>query len=362
MDAMRDEHYETIVVGGGQAGLAIGYHLARQGRDFLILDAGSRIGESWRRRWDSMRLVTRARYAGLPGMPFPAHPRSYPTKDETADYLEAYAERFQLPVRLNTTVDDVSRDEDGYVVQVGASQISADFVVEATGPLRVPRVPGFARELDEGILQMHSTGYRNPTQLREGPVLVVGAGNSGAEIALDAARAGHHAWLSGVHPGAIPTWVRGRLYWHLIHNVFTSETRPGRKMKPRVLAGGAPLLTVRLKDLAKARVERVARTIDVRHGLPVIGTGRTLEPATVIWATGFEPEELPPHRRGVVEGEPGLYVLGHPFIHTLSSAFIGGVGRDAEYVAAHIADRIGERNVRSLPGRAAGAEAAAAAA
>jgi putative flavoprotein involved in K+ transport len=347
---MRDEHYETIVIGGGQAGLAVGYHLARQQRDFLILDAGARIGDSWRGRWDSLRLVTRARYAGLPGMRFPAPARSHPTKDDIADYLEAYARRFRLPVRLNTTVDDVRNDPSGggYLVQVGASQLSADFVVHATGPLCVPRVPEFAPELRADILQLTTTEYRNPSQFRDGPVLVVGAGNTGAEIAHDAALAGHPTWLSGRHPGELPAWVRGRLYWRLVHNVLTTGTGPGRKMKAKLETGGAPLLRIRSKELAAAGVERVERTVGVRDGLPLTGDQRALEPATVIWATGFVPEELPPHRRGVVMGLPGRYVLGHPFIHTLSSGFIGGVGRDAEYIAAHIATTLAAKRRRGL--------------
>ena len=156
------ERVETIVVGGGQAGLAVGYQLARRGLSFAILDAGDRIGDAWRTRWDSLRLFTPARYDALAGMPFPAPPHSYPGKDEMADYLEAYAARFDLPVRLGTRVDRVSRNGSGFVVSAGERRFAADNVVVAIGSWQRPRVPSLAAELDPGIVQLHSGAYRNP--------------------------------------------------------------------------------------------------------------------------------------------------------------------------------------------------------
>ena len=197
------ERIETIVIGGGQSGLAVGYHLARQGRPFVILDANERIGDSWRKRWDSLRVFTPARLDGLPGMPFPAPASSFPTKDEVADYLVAYAARFDLPVRTGVRVDGLSRFGDRFVVTSGDRRFEADNVVVATGAYHNPRVPVFAPELDPAIVQVHSSEYRNPSQLQEGGVLVVGAGNSGAEIALEASR-GHRTWLSGRDTGHEP--------------------------------------------------------------------------------------------------------------------------------------------------------------
>ena len=181
---MGPERFETVIVGGGQAGLATGYHLARLGRPFVILDAGQRIGDAWRHRWDSLRLFTPARYSGLPGMGFPAAAWHYPTKDEVAEYLETYTARFQLPVRTGVRVDGLTRQGDRYLVTAGERRYEAGNVVVASGAYHHPRIPDFAAELDRGILQLHSTGYRRPAQLRDGGVLVVGAGNSGAEIAL----------------------------------------------------------------------------------------------------------------------------------------------------------------------------------
>ena len=200
MSGTTSQRIETIVIGGGQAGLAVGYHLARHGRPVVILDANERIGDSWRKRWDSLRVFTPARLDGLPGMPFPAPASSFPTKDEVADYLVAYAARFDLPVRTGVRVDGLSRLGDRFVVTSGDRWFEADSVVVAAGAYHNPRVPVYAAELDPAIVQVHSSEYRNPSQLQEGGVLVVGAGNSGAEIALEASR-GHQTWLSGRDTG-----------------------------------------------------------------------------------------------------------------------------------------------------------------
>src|SRR5688572_7753195 len=193
------ERFEVVVVGGGQAGLAVGYHLARRGLRFVILDANARIGDSWRKRWDSLRLFTPARYDGLPGLPFPAPAHAFPTKDDMADYLESYAARFDLPVRTGVRVDQLARQEDRFILSAGGRRFEADNVVVAMATHQVPWVPPFASALDPGVVQLHSGAYRNPAQLRDGRVLVVGTGNSGAEIALEVA-ARHPTWLSGRDP------------------------------------------------------------------------------------------------------------------------------------------------------------------
>jgi putative flavoprotein involved in K+ transport len=200
--------FETVIIGGGQAGLAVGYHLATQQRSVVILDASERVGDSWRKRWDSLRVFTPARYDGLPGWAFPAPGWSYPTKDQVADYLESYAARFQLPVRTGIRVDGLSRENGGYVVTSGLSRYDADNVVVATSGYQAPRIPVYASELDPNIVQLHSSEYRNPSQLREGGVLVVGAGNSGAEIALESS-SDHHTRLSGRDTGQEPVRAGG---------------------------------------------------------------------------------------------------------------------------------------------------------
>jgi putative flavoprotein involved in K+ transport len=351
------ERFETVVVGGGQAGLATGYHLARRGRPFVILDAGERVGDPWRGRWDSLRLFTPARYSGMPGMGFPAPAWHYPTKDEVADYLEDYAARFELPVRAGVAVDGLTRQGDRFLVTAGERRFEADNVVVASGAYRTPRVPAFAAELDPAILQLHSNGYRRPTQLREGGTLVVGAANSGAEIAVEASGA-HQTWLSGRHPGSEPTRAGSRLdrlltppFWFFISRVLSVDTAIGRKVRPKLMGAGTPLARVRRRDITAAGVERVPRTVGARDGLPLLEDGRVLEVVNVVWCTGFRPDfpwiDLPVfdadgeprHDRGVVAAQPGLYFVGLFFLSAVSSALVGGVGHDAEHIAARIAAR-----------------------
>jgi putative flavoprotein involved in K+ transport len=366
------EHIETVIIGGGQAGLSVGYHLARRGRRFVILDANQRIGDPWRTRWDSLRLFTAARYDGLPGWPFPAPAWSFPTKDEVADYLEAYAARFELPVRTGVRVDRLSREGDRYVVAAGKNRLEADQVVVAAGAYQRPRIPTLAADLDPGILQLHSSQYRNPSQLQEGGVLVVGAANSGAEIALEVSRE-HRTWLSGRHPGQEPyrpgssRWDRLLIpvIWFLTTHVLTVKTPLGRAVRQRFHIGGGhhsrglPLARIRPKDLAAAGIERVPRATGVRGGRPVLDDGRDLEVANVIWCTGFVPDfdwiDLlvvaeaggPVHDRGVVGSEPGLYFVGLVFQYALASSLVGGVGRDAEHIAEHIAAREPDRRPKN---------------
>jgi putative flavoprotein involved in K+ transport len=355
---MAAQRMETVIVGGGQGGLATGYHLAREGRSFVILDAGERIGDPWRNRWDSLRLYSPAGYDGLPGMRFPKARASFPTTHEMADYLETYAARFELPVHTGTPVEAIAKDDDGFVLTAGDETYEADNVVVATGVMQKPYVPGFARELDPRITQLHSSEYRNLTQLQEGRVLVVGASHSGADIAYEAA-AEHETILTGPDTGQIPASVetrRGRMGFRALFfvgsHILTMDTPLGRKMRPHIRHGGAPLLRYRKKDLLAAGVERVfARMAGVQDGLPVLDDGRVLDVQNVIWCTGFQrdfswidvPFEVdedgyPEQYRGVVASAPGLYFVGMLFLHSFTSMLIRGAGRDAERVAQHIVD------------------------
>jgi putative flavoprotein involved in K+ transport len=363
----------TVVIGGGQAGLSVGYHLSRLGVPFVILDASRHVGDSWRQRWDSLRLFTPARHAGLDGMPFPAKPFSFPTKDDMADYLEAYARRFELPVRLGVKVDRLSRLGDRFIVVAGNQRFEADNVVVAMGHYQRPRRPAFAGELLSSITQVHSFEYRNPGQLQPGDVLVVGAGNSGAEIAVETA-ARHRTWLAGRETGHVPFRVDGlaarlivsRLVLRVVfHRILSIATPIGRKVRPRVLHRAAPLIRTKPKDLAAAGVLRVPRVTGVRNGLPLLEDGRTAEVANVVWCTGFDagfswidlpvfgPDGFPQHEAGVVAAEPGLFFVGLPFLYAFSSEMIHGVGRDAERIARAVADRSRIQTVGEHPSLAA---------
>jgi len=356
------EDVETVVVGGGQAGLAVGYYLAQRGLPFVILDANERIGDSWRKRWDSLRLFTPARYNALPGVPFPGPGHAFSTKDEVGDYLEAYAARFELPVRTGFRVDRLSRNGSHFVVEAGGQLFDAENVVVAMATHQVPRVPSFGHELDPGILQLHSGEYRNPSQLQHGGVLVVGVGNSGAEIAVEVAKE-HPTWLAGTETGRVPfrierlpaRFVFLPLMFRLIgHRIVTVRTPIGRKLRPKLLSHGAPLVRVKPEDIVAAGVERVPRVVDARDGLPLLEDGRVREVANVIWCTGFRPDfswiDLPvfgaaedpiepTHERGIVSSEPGLYFVGLFFLYAMSSGFLPGVARDAQHVVKDIASR-----------------------
>jgi putative flavoprotein involved in K+ transport len=369
--AVGPEQFEVVVIGGGQAGLSVGYHLQQQGRNFVVLDTNERIGNAWRKRWDSLRLFTPARYDGLPGMPFPASSHIYPTKDEMADYLGSYAARFGLPVRTAVKVDGLSRRDGRFVVMSGDLRFEAENVVVATGGYHGPKVPTFAPELDPDILQLHSSEYRRPAQLREGGVLVVGAGNSGAEIALDVSRS-HRVYLSGRHPGSEPTRsgsVADRLVtpiiWFFFSHVLTVNTPFGRKAAAQLRNHGLPLARVRPADLLAAGVERIhARTVAARDGLPLLDDGRVLDVTNVIWCTGYRPDFAwidlpifdddgePAHERGVIATVPGLYFVGLFFLSAATSSLVGGVGRDAAHIADQIAARAGME--RRPEGRASG--------
>jgi len=358
----RSRARDVLVIGAGQAGLSVGYHLARQGvRNFLILDANARVGDSWRQRWDSLRLFTPAKYDGLDGMPFPAPPRYFPTKEEMADYLDGYARRFFLPVRNGVQVDGLSRSGDRYVVTAGPQQFVAREVVVAMASYQKPKVPGFARELDAGIVQLHSSEYRSPAQLRPGPVLIVGAGNSGAEIAIELRKAGHRVVMAGRDVGAVPSWFQSTasqvlfmplLFRGIFHRLLTESTPPGRKAKAQQHGKGTLLIRTFPRHLAAAGVERVGRVLGVQDGRPVLEDGTVLDATNVLWCTGYHPglswvnlpvfdaHGEPRQHRGVVADAPGLYFVGLHFLYAMSSAMVHGVGRDARYVAERIAERL----------------------
>ncbi|MGH3715272.1 MAG: flavin-containing monooxygenase [Micromonosporaceae bacterium] len=367
------EYVETVIIGAGQAGLSVGYHLAKRGRRFVILDANQRVGDNWRCHWDSLRLYSPARYDGLPGMPFPAPPWSYPGKDEMADYLAAYARRFDLPVRNGVKVDSVTRDDTGdgggrYLVSYGDHTIEADNVVIASGTFgRAPYLPEFATELDPGIVQLHSSEYRNPSQLQPGGVLVVGASHSGADIAYETAPS-HPTVLCGRDTGQIPfrieSWIARRVFpllWFAWTRVLTMDTPMGRKMRPGVRHHGGPLLRIQRGDLAAAGVERLTNRVSgVRHGRPMLDDGRVLDVTNVIWCTGFRQDfswiklpvtgddGWPLEERGVVAASPGLYFSGLSFQSSFASMLVGGAGRDAGYVVEHLTARTTDRQAPLL--------------
>jgi putative flavoprotein involved in K+ transport len=352
----RPRRVQAIVIGAGQAGLAAGRCLAEAGVDFLILEAADRVGDVWRHRWDSLRLFTAAEFAGLPGLPFPGDPNAFPSKDELADYLEAYAVHFRLPIRFNTVVDRMERIGDRYLITASNATFEAEHVVVASGSHQKTDAPQWAGSLGAAIVQIRASDYKNPGQLAPGGVLVVGAGNSGAELALEAAATGHRVWLSGRDVGQVPRFLRfanGRPFWFLATRIFTMKTPIGRKIARALRAGhSGPLVRIRSKDIPDAGIIRVPRVTGSRDGQPELADGRLLDVSTIVWCTGigpdygwirlpvFEADGYPRHDRGRVVTEPGLYFVGLTFQYSLSSGTLVGVGRDAALVARWIAEHL----------------------
>jgi putative flavoprotein involved in K+ transport len=353
------ERIDTVVIGAGQAGLSSGYHLKRAGRSFVILDANDRVGDSWRLRYDSLLLFTPAWSVSLPGRRYPGSGNSMPTKDQMGDYLESYAEALDLPVRTGVRVERVSREGDRYVVSTADQRFEARNVIVASGANREPRIPVISRELDPSIVQLHSADYRNTSQLRDGEVLVVGVGNSGCDIALEAVGS-HPTWLSGPEHGHVPvnidTLFAKRVVVPAIRfvglHLLTLRTPFGRAASRKIGSTGVPLVRVKPQQILDAGIQRVPRTVGARGGMPVLEDGRVLDGVTnVIWCTGFrhdlswielpmfDEDGAPVHARGAVTSEPGLYLVGLPFQFSAASDALPGVGRDAAYVVKQLVRR-----------------------
>ena len=362
MTSPRD--YDAVVVGAGQAGLAIGYFLARQGMRFLVVEARDSVGSAWRSRWDSLTLFTPRRYDGLPGLAFPGDPDGYPTRDETIAYLHQYAVKFELPIRLNSAVRSLTRTGDRYLLELDGETIEAEQVVVATGPFQIPFVPPFADRLAPEVVQMHSTGYRNPASLPGPTVLVVGGGNTGFQIAAELAAAGQDVHLSvGSRQKPLPQRLLGRdLFWWLGKTGLirkTVDSRLGKRLRERdALIGSSP------RALGKLGVTMRPRATAVSGRAITFADGSELEADAVVWATGYRSDhswiELPltdasgrlQHTRGVTE-YPGLYFLGQQWQHTRGSALLGWVEDDAEHLAAQVAARAATASRRSTPAAAA---------
>ncbi|MGZ6643207.1 MAG: flavin-containing monooxygenase [Solirubrobacteraceae bacterium] len=337
---------EVVVVGGGQAGLAIGYYLAQQGRRFTILEAAGEPAAAWRRRWDSIRLFTPVRYDSLPGFAFPGEPDSYPGRDDVVAYLTDYARRFELPVEFNSRVESVRAQDGGFLVELADRAYAADQVVVATGPFQVPFTPPIAADLHGDVVQMHSSDYRSPADLPAGTVLVVGGGNTGFQIAAELAQSRPVHLAVGTRQTPLPQRILGRDLFRYLEATglmnTTVTSRIGRRMKDRdTLIGSSP------RAARRQGIQMRARATAAGGATVTFADGSDLTVGAVVWATGFRLDhslvELPVvddggqlrHERGVTEA-PGLYFLGLPWQHTRGSALLGWVKDDAQFIAQRI--------------------------
>ncbi|HET9696267.1 MAG TPA: FAD-dependent oxidoreductase [Terriglobales bacterium] len=356
------QRVHTVVIGGGQAGLSVGYHLKQRGISFVILDAHARIGDAWRNRWDSLRLFTPGQYISLDGLPYYPNGKPFPTKDDVALYLESYARFFQLPVKTSRRVESVHKENGTFYVRTSnGEQYQAQNVVVAMANYQQPYTPSFAPQLSPYTVQIHSHHYRNPAQLKPGGVLVVGVGNSGADIAIETAKT-HPTWIAGKESGHVPfpidTWLTRHVLFRLVrfigHHILSLGTPIGRKKRPQFLHEATALIRVKPKDLVNAGIKRVPRVEGVRDGKPLLADGQTLDVENVIWCTGyqtsfpwihlpvFDEQGDPIHERGVVNKVPGLFFVGLHYLYAMSSATLIGIGRDAQYVVEALAKRKSE--------------------
>jgi putative flavoprotein involved in K+ transport len=340
---------DVLVIGGGQAGLALGYHLGATGLRFQIVDAGDRVGHVWRSRWDSLQLFTPAQYANLPGLPFPAPPDTYPGKDDVADYLELYAKDFQLPVVSGVSVTSLTRSRDGaYLARIGAETLRARQVVVATGPFHVPRVPAIAQELDRSVYQLHSADYQRPRDVPPGRVLVVGAANSGCQIAEELS-ATHTVELStGQRIPTIPQRPLGRDVWWWASRARLDKVSADSRLGTR-LSGRDQRIGTSPRRLARRHGVGIRPRVSAAAGRTVtFADGAAADVQTVIWTTGYRTDhswiDIPAtkgepgrirHTRGVTSS-PGLYLLGLTWQHTRGSALRGWVGDDAAFLTRNI--------------------------
>ena len=344
---------DTAVIGAGAAGLIVGKRLADRGIRFELFDEHARVGDAWRERYRSLRLFTPRRFASLPGMLLDVGRFEYPTGAQFGDYLEGYARRFDLPVHTSSRVASLNREPDGRfrLELADGDEVLAERVIVASGAHRVPVTPAFAAGLDPSIRQLHSLDYRGPEQFADGPVLVVGAANSGTDVALDAARAGHAVTLAGRHPGHVPVDIDTAI-GNAMSGIFlrrlrriTIDTERGRRMLAAERGHGVMLIRNSLRDLERAGVVQVGRVRGVEAGHPVLDDGTVVDAATVVWCTGSRPDLSwirvdgvvgahgePETTRGVVTGCPGLAFVGMEFQYSVASAALIGMDRDAAFV------------------------------
>jgi putative flavoprotein involved in K+ transport len=350
---------EVAVIGAGQAGLAMGYFLQQKEIPFVIIERADSIGSAWRERWDSLTLFTPRRYSGLPGLVFPGDPDGYPTRDEVIDYLERYAEAFDLTVELNREVRELRAEEGRFTLDVDGRTRSSDQVVVATGPFQTPYIPNLAQKLSAEVHQAHAVRYRRPSDLPQGTALVVGGGNTGFQIAKELSRT-HKVVLSvGSRQKPLPQRLAGRdLFWWLTKSRLLSttvESRLGSRIRHREMLIGSSPRELRRRYEVELKPRAVGATGRAVH----FEDGSEIDVAAVIWATGYRPEyswiKLPifdsngrlRHRRGVTD-VPGLYFLGLTWQHTRGSALIGFVKDDAQFLTERIEQLASSRKGRVL--------------
>ncbi|MDF2961555.1 MAG: FAD-dependent pyridine nucleotide-disulfide oxidoreductase [Paenibacillus sp.] len=336
---------DFVIIGGGQAGLAMAYYIKQTNLSFIVLDSNERSGDNWRKRYDSLFLFTPRMYNHLPVLHFPGDPNGLPSKDEAADYLELYAKHFELPVRFKTVVLLLQKTKNGFLIRTNQVDYIAKNVVVCTGPFQKPAIPAFIHEISDDIYQVHSSSYHKPSELQRGSVLIVGAGNSGAQIAVELAKEREVSLSIGHKMSFKPLYILGKsIFWYFEKLGLLRadvQTRRGLWLKnqPEQIYG------LELKRLLKNnRVQTKPRVVNAKGKTIIFEDGSIARPDNIVWATGFrtdynwidiagamKSDGLPDQKRGI-SPIPGLYFLGLPWQSCRGSALLGWVGQDAEYL------------------------------
>jgi putative flavoprotein involved in K+ transport len=340
---------DFIIVGGAQAGLSMAYYLNKMGKEYMVVDKETEVGTSWLNRWDSLKLFTPSEFNNLPGMDFPAEKGYYPTKEDVADYFKNYVDEFNIEVRLNTLVEEVWKEDDYFILKHQNGEIKSKNVVIATGPFHIPYTPSFSKKITDDVLQIHSNYYKNPLQLREGPAMVVGAGDSGFQILDEISKTNRTTYFSGATDvRVLPQEILGKTLWWWFTKIgflsFSRKTWLGKKLSQ----SKQPIIGTDVKGILKRdNVIPVGKTKNAKGKIIVTEDRRIEELKNIVWATGYRPnfswiegleltkDGYPKHYRGISNIE-GLYFIGLPWLHTRGSATLGGIKKDAQYLANYI--------------------------
>lgn len=341
--------YNTIVIGAGQAGLSIGYYLKQNSDNFIILEKGEEIGESWRSRYDSLVLFTPRMYNSLPGLIFEGESQGFPTKIEVANYLKKYATTFNLPIEFETEIVKVSKSKNVFYVETNQGLYKSKNLIIATGAFQYPKTPLFSKELSEEIYQIHSSQYKKPSQLKEGNVLIVGGGNSGAQIAVELSKERETYLAISKKISYLPLSILNKSIFWWFDKLGILKASSTSFLGRRIQKKGDPIFGFELMEAIKRKEVIIkSKVIAGKHNQITFEDLSTLNVNNIIWATGFESKypwlEIEEvfnekgniiHFRGV-SNIKGLYFIGLPWQHRRGSALMQGVGFDAEFIAQHL--------------------------
>lgn len=340
---------DFIIVGGAQAGLSMAYYLNKMDKKFIVVDKEDEVGASWLNRWDSLKLFTPSEFNNLPGMDFPAEKGYYPTKEDVADYFKNYTVAFDIEIKLNTLIEKVSKKEGYFILRHQDGEIKSKNIVIATGPFHIPYTPSFSKNISDKIFQIHSNYYKNPGQLQEGPAMVVGAGDSGFQILDEVSQSNRTTYFSGATDvRVLPQELFGKTLWWWFTKIgflsFSRKTWLGKKLSQ----SKQPIIGTDVKGILKRKnVIPVGKTKNAKDEIIVTENRKIENLRNIVWATGYRPnfswieglelskDGYPKHNRGVSNIE-GLYFIGLPWLHTRGSATLGGIKKDAQYLASYI--------------------------